>query len=236
MIAVVLCTEKVIKGVATPGLLLYPSDSGKFRTEEDEGAFAALFEGPAPPAPYAGAGKRFGNSTFSDAEIKEAKLEHMKTYYSLPKHEESFWDADEKAQSQLVFPLCIPKTIIMPHENAKAAAVRALWEFTGMKTKNVEFVKEHNGVSIFKFRVDLDMAKWEWMDHQAERMTLTDWNICPHKTLLSELGVPTVVYQSYCQTHGGPRFVTDIRGDNIHMDTRDILQAVDMVYLTATKN
>ena len=205
MIAVLLYTKKD----AETGWLLYPTAKGKFRTEEKRQAYASLFADKAPPMPYAGAGRRFGPSTFSEAELRDAKLEHMKSHYSLPKDVSSFWEKDELAQSDLVYPLCTPTTTIMEHEDAHDAAVRALWEFTGLKEKQVEFVRDE-GVKVFRVNVSIDKAKWEWMNHQAERRTLTDWDICAHDTLLDELGMPKVVYQSYCQTHGGPRFVTDL--------------------------
>lgn len=236
MIAVVLYTKKVVEGVSTPGVLLYPSSQGQFKSKEEEASFAALFTGNAPSAPYAGAGKRFGNSLFSEAELREAKLEHMERNFSKPKNIATFWEADEKAQTRLAFPLCTPVTTIMPHENAKSAAGRVLWEFTGIKTKDIEFEKKHDHVSIFKTFITIDAAKWEWMTHQAERMTLTDWDVCPHMTLLTELGVPSVVYQSYCQTHGGPRFVVDTKDHRVHADTMNILNAVDMVYCSKNED
>ena len=136
-------------------------------------------------------------------------MQHMRENYSLPKDVNTFWEKDADVQGKLLFPLCTPTATILEHEDAHTAAVRALWEFTGLKEKQVEFVRDE-GVKVFRVSVSIDKAKWEWMNHQAERRTLTDWDICAHDTLLDELGMPKVVYQSYCQTHGGPRFVTDL--------------------------
>lgn len=221
MIAVVLYTKKE----AEHGLLLYPCARGQFRSDKDAKEYASLFTGESPPHPYAGAGKRFGPNTFSDAELKEAKMQHMRENYSLPKDVNTFWKKDADVQAKLLFPLCTPTATILEHEDAHTAAVRALWEFTGVKEKQLEFVKGGD-VQIFKVHVDLDKAKWEWMSHQAERLTLTDWSVCPYDNLLDELGVPKVVHQSYCQTHGGPRFVTDLEKHVVEDATKRILATI----------
>ena len=60
------------------------------------------------------------------------------------------------------------------------------------------------------------------MNHQAEKMTLTDWGVCPHFGILEELGVPAIVLDAYCRTHGGPRFVTNLNDHTVDNVSREV--------------
>lgn len=218
-------TCKNIDGVSKDGILLYPSDAGRFKSDQDKQDYANLFTNTAVPAPYAGAGKRFGPTTFSTEELRTAKLEHMKQYFSLPKDIETFWDADDVAHSKMMFPLVTPHTLVKHGESIRESAVRSVWQMTGVKLKPHE-LKEiglFNGHNVFSVFVDLDTAKWEWMNHMAEKLTLTDWTVCPHASLLDELGIPRLIRESYCKTHGGPKFVT-IMSDRVEDVTKQVAE------------
>lgn len=226
---VFLHTEKVVEGSVQHGLLLYPSAEGRFRSDEDKNKYAALFQANAPPCPYFGAGKRFGPTEFSNTELREAALEHMKRCFSPPKDIASFWDKDEDAHRHLKFPLIAPSA--EPRgETPLETAVRSVWECSGIKLKTLTDVGEWQGKHVFTSRVFLDTAKWEWMNHQAERLTLTDWGVCPHDSLLDDLGVPKLVVQSYCRTHGGPRFVTNIDDHLVDETTLELFHQLDIGY------
>ena len=59
----------------------------------------------------------------------------------------------------------------------------------------------------------------DWLCHQAERQTLTDRYALTQGFHL--LGVDDVVKSSYCTTHSGPVFVTEIN-DRVDPVTLDI--------------
>ena len=68
-------------------------------------------------------------------------------------------------------------------------------------------VPEELPVHVFHVNVSIDRAKWEWMNHMAEKRTLTDWDVSPYKGVLGQLGIPDLIHNAYCRTHGGPRFI-----------------------------
>ena len=218
----VLTSEKIVNGKVQKGILLYPSNRGRFRSSEDATAFQSLFSGVAPRTPYTGAGKRFGPESFSDTELRNCILEHMEKYYSRPKDINSYWDADSDAHHKMIFPLVTPNAEILD-EDPKQSALRGIWECSGVKVKAVKYVTTQDGLKIFTAHIPLDQAKWSWMDHQAERLTLTDWGACSYANLLDELGIPKIVLHSYCRTHGGPRFVSNVEDHTIEESTKKAL-------------
>ena len=224
-------TCKNVGGVSKDGILLYPSDMGRFKTEQDKKEYADLFTGTAPTAPYAGAGKRFGPTTFSTEELCTAKLEHMKQHFSLPKDSKTFWTADDAAHAKMIFPLVAPNTSTRDDETITESAIRCVWQMTGIKLKEHDLKEigiSGEGHKVFSTFVDLDTAKWEWMNHMAEKLTLTDWSVCPHVSLLDELGVPRLIRDSYCKTHGGPKFITDV-SDRLDETTKAIIENLDIL-------
>lgn len=222
MAFVIVHAEKVEDGTVKKGILLYPSCQGQFRSEEKQTKFSALFQDTAPKLPFAGAGKRFGPETFTDEEKHTCILEYLKKEYSLPKDVDSYWEKDEAMHNDLVFPLMCPWSDIRV-EHPKEAAMRGLWQCTGLKVPHLTYIGCLNDKHVYSTTVYVDHAKWEWMNHQAERRTLTDWDVCSHFKLLDELGVPGIVLESYCRTHGGPRFVTDIHDHLVDDTTKELL-------------
>ena len=226
-VCVFIHAKKVIDGKIETGILLYPGDYGSFKADGDKEAFKELFTGDAPPVPYGGIGKRFGPEEFGISEVRDAVKEHMKKYYSLPKDEDAYWQQDADFHNNLVFHPSVVHQKQRDYEDPDKCAIRAVWECTGIKLdpKELHYMKTHGSfmqkpitqhefphyqqLHIYRVSVSLDRAKWEWMNHQAERMTLTDWETSPYPKVLGELPVPVpnIVYNSYCRTHGGPRFV-----------------------------
>lgn len=218
---VIIHAEKVNNGKVESGILLYPSCTGRFRTEAKRREFAALFQDKAPEVPFAGVGKKFGPETFTEEEKKTYILEYLKKHYSMPKDVNTYWPKDELMQNDLVFPLICPYSEVR-EEDPKDAAIRGLWECTGLKVPNLKYLGSFNDKHAYSTSIYIDHAKWEWMNHQAEKMTLTDWGVCPHFELLQELGVSSVVFDSYCKTHGGPRFVTNINNHLVDETTKEV--------------
>lgn len=208
-IAVFLRASKVVEGKLVSGILLYPTSTGSFKTDEDKAAFCDLFEAEAPPLPYGGVGKRFGPETFALTEVQSAVKEHMKKQFSLPKDETSYWELDGHMHDNLVFDPSVVNGEIDISETPVQAALRCLWEWSGIKADPKELVPAGviTGIHVFHLNISIDRAKYDWITHQAEKRTLTDWDVSPYMDLLSELGIPDVVYRAYCRTHGGPRFV-----------------------------
>ena len=228
-VSVFIRTKKVVDKKIIPGLLLYPTDFGVFRNSSDEKEFFDLFEGVPPPVPYAGVGGKFGHEQYAPADVQEAILEHMKKNFSLPKDPSAYWEKDKEIHSRLVFPASVVYAEQHDSESAAECSMRAVWEATGIKLdpkelkllkvlphvfqrENVQnrFVKTVKIMHVYQVSVSIARAKWDWMSHQAERLTLTDWRECPYSGVLDELGVATIVRTSYCSTHGGPRFISSM--------------------------
>ncbi len=205
------------------GFLLYPSSSGCFREDTLKADFTALFQGDAPDLPFGNAGKRFGPESFTDIEMKRCMLEHLKKKYSLPKDADTYWLKDEVMHNDLIFPLITPYAE-KREENPEQTAVRGLWECTGLRVPTLEYLGQFRDKHVFSTHICIDDAKWQWMNHQGEKLTLTDWGVCPHFDLLDELGVSRIVFDSYCRTHGGPRFITDINDHLVEGTTREIIE------------
>ena len=191
--------------------------------------FFDLFEGVPPPVPYAGVGGKFGHEQFAPAEVQHAVLEHMKKNFSLPKDPSTYWEKDKDIHSRLVFPAGVVYGEEHDLESAVECSIRTVWEATGIKldpeelkplsqlplipARKTVLKRTYNPNSImhvYQVSVSIARAKWDWMTHQAERLTLTDWGACPYSGVLDELGVPTIVKTSYCCTHGGPRFISSM--------------------------
>ena len=178
--------------------------------------------------PYGGIGKEYGPEKFALKEIQSAVLEHMKKYFSLPKHQDAYWELDGEMHDNLVFHPSVIYGIVDSSETHEEAAIRSVWEWTGMRVDAKELVNatpvqsmhlpataegevlDELPVFIFHVKVSIDRAKWEWMNHMAEKRTLTDWDVSPYKCVLAELGIPDVVHNAYCKTHGGPRFISSV--------------------------
>jgi len=220
--------KKVVNNKIVRGLLLYPTDFGTFRNSSDEKEFFDLFEGVPPPVPYAGVGGKFGHEQYAPADVQEAILEHMKKNFSLPKDLSTYWEKDKDIHSRLVFPASVVYGEEHNSESAVECSIRTVWEATGIKVdpeelkplnqlrlparKTVLKVTDNPDsiMHVYQVSVSIARAKWDWMSHQAERLTLTDWRECPYSGVLDELGVPTIVKTSYCSTHGGPRFISSM--------------------------
>ena len=87
----------------------------------------------------------------------------------------------------------------------------------------------HN-TEVYELWVSMDRANWEWMGHQAERLTLTDWGKCPHSGVLDFLGVSRKVKDSYCETFGGPKLVTDISEHEVETPTIYSFEQLGITY------
>jgi len=160
--------------------------------------------------------------------VQEAILEHMKKNFSLPKDLSTYWEKDKDIHSRLVFPASVVYGEEHNSESAVECSIRTVWEATGIKVdpeelkplnqlrlparKTVLKVTDNPDsiMHVYQVSVSIARAKWDWMSHQAERLTLTDWRECPYSGVLDELGVPTIVKTSYCSTHGGPRFISSM--------------------------
>jgi len=218
---VIIQTEKIVDKKVQGGILFYPSCQGQFRSVEEEQNFRSLFAGDAPNVPFAGVGKIFGPEKFTEQEQRDCILEYLKKHYSQPKDIEHYWDKDEAFHNKLRFPLIAPSSPIRD-ESPEEAASRGLWQCTGIKVKRLEHVGSYKGKHVYRTKIFIDHAKWEWMNHQAEKLTLTDWDVCPHFDLLEEFGVPKIVLESYCRTHGGPRFVSNIHDHLVDNTTKEL--------------
>lgn len=226
-VAIFLHAPNVVEGKLVDGILMYPTNFGCFKSAEDQEAFSALFEGEAPPVPYGDVGKKYGAQKFALTEVHSAILEHMKRHFSAPKDPAAYWELDGQMHKNLVFNACVPYGIADISESIEQAAVRIIWEWTGMRVDNKELVRgrgveslstpasadgsvEELPVHVYHVTVSIDRAKWEWMNHQAEKRTLTDWHVSPYKGVLAELGISHVIHDAYCRTHGGPRFIASM--------------------------
>lgn len=222
MAFVIVHTERVHNNKVEKGFLLYPSCEGMFRTEEKKNEFHALFRGEPPQTPFAGVGTKFGPETFTEHEKRDCILEYLKKNFSMPEDINNYWLKDDVMHNDLTFPLLCPSSQIRD-EDPKHAALRGLWECTGVKVKDLDYLGRCDDKHVYSTHIYVDHAKWEWMNHQAEKVTLTDWGVCPHFGVLEELGVPTIVLHAYCRTHGGPRFVTNLNDHLIDNISRDVL-------------
>lgn len=214
------------KGVK--GMVMYPGDRGVFKTKDAKDKYQELFVDKAPFLPYAEVGMQYAERTFSEEEIRDACLEHMKSKGWQPKEvNEAFWRADKDAQASLVFPIGIVREKEEEGEDPIAAAVRGVWEETGMRVDpgELKFLKEVNGSRIYELHVSFRRALDCWVVHQAERLTLTDWGRCPHSGVLDLLGIPRIVKSAYCETHGGPIFVKDVKDHTVEGVTLEILSS-----------
>ncbi len=218
---VIIRAERVQNNKIEKGFLLYPSCEGTFRTEEKKEEFYSLFHGKPPQTPFAGVGTKFGPETFTVQEKRDCILEYLKKKYSMPKDVDKYWLKDEAMHNDLIFPLLCPYSQIRD-ENSKDAAIRGLWECTGLKVTDLEYLGQYHNKHVYSTNIYVDHAKWEWMNHQAEKMTLTNWDVCPHFGILEELGVPAVVLDAYCRTHGGPRFVTNLNDHLIENISKEV--------------
>jgi len=228
-VAIFLHAPKVVEGNLVEGMLMYPTNYGSFKSAEDKEAFSALFEGTAPPVPYGGIGKKYGPEKFALKEVQSAVLQHMKKHFSVPKDADAYWELDGQMHDNLVFHPSVMYGFIDPSESDDEAAIRTIWEWTGMRVDPKELVRGANieslcvpmtvetnlpgeelPVLVYHVNVSIDRAKWEWMNHMAEKRTLTDWDVSPYKSVLAELGIPDVIHNAYCKTHGGPRFIASM--------------------------
>lgn len=232
-VVVIIRSHDIREGSLRKGILMYPCDRGKFKSAESKLEYEELFEDTAPPMPYYGVGKRYGETVFTEEELRAAKLEHMKSHFSSPKQEdELFWSAEEKAFKNLVFPLSVIRENCMNNENATTCAVRMLWEYTGLRVDRGELKRlcgtaepaAADSTHVFQIACSLNRAKYEWMNHQAERLTLTDWRKCSHAGVLDNLGIARVVKRAYCTTHGGPVLVSNVDEHIIEKESLQILE------------
>ena len=242
-VCIFLHARKVENKKVKSGLLLYPTDFGRFKNDTDKAAFDELFTGAPPPVPYAGFGTRFGPEQFSINELRSAMLDHMRAHYSEPKDLETYWIRDKQFHDKLVFDPSVVYQIMEDNEEPLDAAIRAVWESTGVKMdrEELKFVKtvdfkarpapqrsiQQHALHVFRASVSIDRAKWDWMSHQGERLTLTDWRECPFSAVLDELCVPRLVKTAYCSTHGGPKFISALK-DVKDAYTKEIIQTVHL--------
>ena len=223
-VAVFIHAPKVVNKKVIDGMLMYPTNIGHFKSAEDRDAFSNLFEGNAPPVPYGGLGKKYGPEEFALKEVQGAVLEHMKKNFSLPKDPDAYWEIDGETHNNLVFHASVVNGKIYDEETDIECAIRTTWEWTGMKIDPKELVRacrvesmvspmnpeveeSEMSVDVFHVYASIDRAKYDWITHQAERRTLTDTEVTPYPSVLTELGIPDVVHTAYCKTHGGPRFM-----------------------------
>lgn len=226
-------SHRLLEGTVKYGLLLYPGDRGKFKTEEDKQRYQDLFKGEAPFLPYAEVGKKYAETTITEEERREAILKHMKSKGWEPKEvNETFWQEDQRAQDNLVFPLGAVRERIEGNETPLGCAVRGIWEETGMKVDpgELKYKGRVRNTEVYEMWTSLDRAKWEWMGHQAERLTLTDWGKCPHSGVLDFLGVSRKVKNSYCETFGGPKLVTDLADHLVEKPTSSTFAELGIAY------
>ena len=226
-------SHKVVDRKVIHGLVLYPGDRGQFKTEEAKQRYQDLFKGDAPFLPYAEVGKKYAETTFTEEERREAILKHMKSKGWEPKEvNETFWQEDQRAQDNLVFPLGAVREKIEPGETAIQCAIRGIWEETGMKVDpdELKYIGRVHNTEVYEMWTSMDRAKWEWMGHQAERLTLTDWGKCPHTGVLDFLGVSRKVKNSYCETFGGPKLVTDLADHLVEKPTSSTFAKLGITY------
>ena len=226
-------SHRVKEGKVEHGLLLYPGDRGQFKTEEAKLQYQELFKDKAPFLPYAEVGKKYAETTFTEEERREAILKHMQSKGWEPKEvNDDFWRKDQEAQDNLVFPLGAVREKIEKMETAIQCAIRGVWEETGMKVDPGEL--KHRGrirnTEVYEMWTSMDRANWEWMGHQAERLTLTDWGKCPHSGVLDYLGVSRKVKNSYCETFGGPKLVTNVEDHLIEQPTLSTFHELGITY------
>lgn len=226
-------SHRVIDGELKHGLLLYPGDRGQFKTEDAKQKYQELFKEKAPFLPYAEVGKRYAETTFTEEERRCAIVKHMASKGWEPKElNEEFWRGDQEAQDNLVFPLGAVREKIESGETPIQCAVRGVWEETGMKVDPAELKyrgRIHN-TEVYELWTSLDRASWDWMGHQAERLTLTDWGKCPHSGVLDYLGVSRKVKSSYCETFGGPKLVIDITEHVVEKPTLSTFHQLGITY------
>jgi len=227
-VAVFFHAAKVVEGKVVKGMLMYPTNFGSFKTSEDAEVFKNLFQAKAPPVPYGEIGKRYGPEKFALKEVQCAVKEHMQKHFSLPKDLDAYWELDGQMHDNLVFHPSVLYGTADVCESIDEAAIRLIWEWTGMRVDAKELLKgfavpqmltpvsaesevrEDFPVHIYHVNVSIQRAKWEWITHQAEKRTLTDWHVSPYKSVLGELGIPDVIFGAYCKTHGGPRFIASM--------------------------
>jgi len=226
-VAIFLHSPKVVEGKLVEGMLMYPTAYGSFKSADDQEAFSGLFEGTAPPVPYGDVGKKYGPEKFKLAEVQSAVLQHMKRHYSVPKEAATYWELDGEMHKNLVFHPSALYGNVVSGESEDEAAIRTIWEWTGLRVDHKELVRgqgieslcppasvdgyiEPLPVRVYHVKVSIDRAKWEWMNHQGEKRTLTDWDVSPYKDVLADLGIPHVIHNAYCKTHGGPRFIASM--------------------------
>ena len=226
-------SHRVKNGKLEHGLVLYPGDRGKFKSEAAKQKYTSLFKGKAPFLPYAEVGKRYGETTFTEEERRSAILQHMQSKGWEPKEvNEAFWEGDQEAQDNLVFPLGAVRERIHKMETAVQCAIRGVWEETGMKVdpEELKYKGRVHNTEVFELWVSMDRANWEWMGHQAERLTLTDWGKCPHSGVLDFLGVSRKVKDAYCETFGGPKLVTDMTEHEVEPPTIYSFEQLGITY------
>lgn len=226
-------SHRVTKGVLQYGLLLYPGDRGVFKTEEAKQKYQDLFVDNAPFLPYAEVGKKYAETTFTKDERRDAILKHMNSKGWVPKEvNEDFWRGDQEAQDNLLFPLGAVREKIEAGETPIQCAVRGVWEETGMKVDpgELKYKGRVRNTEVYEMWTSMDRAKWEWMGHQAERLTLTDWGKCPHSGVLDFLGVSRKVKNSYCETFGGPKLVTDLTDHLVEKPTSSTFHELGITY------
>ena len=226
-------SHRVIDGKLKHGLLLYPGDRGRFKTEEAKQKYQELFKDKAPFLPYAEVGKKYAQTTFTEEERRDAILKHMESKGWVPKEvNEDFWKGDQEAQDNLVFPLGAVREKIEQGETAIQCAIRGVWEETGMKVDpgELKYRGRVGNTEVYELWTSMDRAVWEWMGHQAERLTLTDWGKCPHTGVLDFLGVSRTVKNSYCETFGGPKLVTDVADHLIEKPTLSTFHELGITY------
>ena len=221
-VAIFLHASKVVDSKLVDGMLMYPTCNGSFKTDADKEMYYSLFEGDAPPLPYGGIGKKYGPEKFALKEVQSAVLQHMEKQFSLPKNKAEYWELDGYIHENLVFHPAVVSDTMHFSENPLECAKRALWQWTGMRAESEELkkgaiVSVDAGVApvhVFHMKTSIDRAKWEWMNHMTEKRTLTDTEVTPYRGVLAELGIPEIIYNAYCKTHGGPRFIacaTDVK-------------------------
>ena len=226
-------SHRLKDGAVQHGLLLYPGDRGKFKSVEAKQRYEDLFTGAAPFLPYAEVGKKYAETTFTEEERREAILKHMKSKGWEPKEvNETFWQEDQIAQDNLVFPIGAVRERIEDGETPIQCAVRGLWEETGLKVdpNELKYKGRVRNTLVYELWTSMERAQWEWMGHQAERLTLTDWGKCPHTGVLDFLGVSRKVKNSYCETFGGPKFVTDLSAHLVEKPTSSTFEELCITY------
>ena len=212
---------------------MYPGDRGQFKTEEAKQNYQKLFKNEAPFLPYAGVGNKYAETRVTDEEKRAAILKHMNSKGWEPKIvNEEFWLADQRAQDSLVFPIGAVRERIESGETALECAVRGVWEETGMKVDpgELKYKGRVRNTEVYELWTSYDRAAWEWMGHQAERLTLTDWEKCPHSGVLDFLGVSRKVKNSYCETFGGPRLVSNVEDHLIEAPTLSTFHKLGITY------